>query len=96
MKIRERNRYLVRIVLDTMPDDLTPSERLILMFLYTNWKINAKGATQEEIQKATGVKERSFSRAWKTLQKRNYIMSERTFLLTEQGTRIGEQILPAS
>lgn len=75
-----------------MPTDLTPSERLILMFLRLHEQLHKKGATQEAIQKGTGVKGRTFERSWKTLQQRNFLMSERIYELTPDGHDVATQL----
>lgn len=67
-------RYVVCPDLDFMPSSLTPSSRLILMFLRLHRATHGRGATRETVMLATGVEERSFSRNWYPLRRAGLIL----------------------
>lgn len=86
-------RYLVRVYMEIMPEGLTASERLILIYLKGYEDKHNKGASQRQIMAGTGIALRTFERSWRTLNLRNLIISERLYFLTERGKEAAEQAL---
>ena len=76
-----------------MPPELSPSERLILMFLKLYENTQHRGATREEILKGTGMGVRTFARSWKTLNRKNMLLSTRTYELTDSGRKTAEKLV---
>ena len=66
------NIFLARGFAGPMPENLTPSARLIVMYLWLSEQTRG-GATRAEVMEATAVEGRSFDRSWKLLHSRKLL-----------------------
>lgn len=59
------------VTLEHLPPDMTPSERIVMVFLW--WREAAGGATRQDVYDIAGVSGRTMDRAWSALRRRGMI-----------------------